>query len=483
MQKTQKNEPLTGVWTANPAFLGEGDEFLNEQKERRGTGPFLRAGALILALVLLWQLVVPSLTNAARADTETEPVPTENPALLADDGSRPDTAQGYSDLADQSIAGEDYDTALIRLEAARALLEGQQTLTREDEALLENLWLKTATVSILNGDLITGRQALDQVLTLDPGDEDALLLRAQLNVEGGTYQQAVRDVEAYLEGNPKDAETRRTLAQLLEQMEDYAGAMAQYETLYSQFPEDESANLNALRCLFLLGRYQEAADGFQDYLLRLPEEGPDPYGGVADFLLAASLLQLGRMQEAAAGFEKAMEVGYDKASCLEQLSLCRFDTGEYDKVIQAGEELLALEDGVISSPALLLQRMGVSAVYLGDYEKALGYMDRSQVTGESPEGTAYYRGICLMSLQRTREAVEAFTQSIEEGYLLQFSHYNRGVCYVTLEEYPAAREDMEKTLQTGDDPDLTAAAEDIRKQIDGYYDQLKALETTGEAVK
>lgn len=454
---------------------------MNDEKERRGTGPFLRAGALLLALVLLWQLVVPSMANAARTPTETEPSSVENPALLDAQGNVPDSAQSYSDLADQSITDERYADALLQLEAARDLLAAP--LSREDGELLQTLWLKTATVAILTGDYPQGKQALDEVLKLAPEDSQALLLRAQLSVEDGAYQEAVTDVKAYLEGTPQDGDTRRTLAQLQEQMGDYAGALEQYEALYSLFPEDASAHLNAQRCLFLLGRYEQALSGFDSYIQSIPPDQPDPYGGIADFLRAASLLQLGRNEEAAEGFEQAILVGYDKASCLEQLTLCRFETGEYEKLLQAGQELLALEEGIISSPALLCQRMGIAALYLGDYQGALGYLEQGETTGDAPAGNAYYKGICHLSLQQFQQAVEAFTQSIEEGYMPQFSYYNRGVCHVSLEQYEKAREDMAKTLESGDDPDLIAAAQDIENQISEYFDQIQTLEITREAVK
>lgn len=455
---------------------------MNEEKDRVRTGPFLRAGALILALVLLWQLVVPSMTNRANAQAETQP--TEDPALLASDGSRPDSAQGYSDLADQSIAQEDYETALIRLEAARELLTAQgDALSPEDKALLQQLWLKTATVAILSGDIAGGSQALDEALALDPKDTQALLLRAQLNVESGAFQEAVADVKTYLEENPEDGDTRRTLAQLLEQMGDYDGAMEQYEALYRIFPEDESANLNALRCLFLLGRYQEAVEGFDDYISRLPEDEPDPYGGVAHFLRAASLLQLGQTGDAAAGFEVAMEAGYDRAACLEQLTLCFFETGEYEKVLQAGSELETMEDGTIASPALLYQRLGVAALYLEDHRLALDYLEKAEQTGQTPEGNAYYRGVCLLSLGQTQEAAEAFTQSIADGQLLQLSYYNRGVCYVSLERYEDALADMKRTLESGDDPELLAAAEDMQNQITQYLALLQAAQATEETAE
>lgn len=86
------------------------------------------------------------------------------------------------------------------------------------------------------------------------------------------------------------------------------------------------------------------------------------------------------------------------------------------------------------------------------------------------EGNAYYRGICLLSMNRPEEAVEAFTLSIDLGFLPQFCYYNRGVCYVNLLEYEKALEDMERALETGDDEELTQAATALQTELMEYLD-------------
>lgn len=448
---------------------------MQEQMEQKRNGTLFRLGALLLAVVLIWQILAPATAERVRirAQEQAETEQTVPPEA--------DTAQGYYDLASHAIADGDYETALTWLEEARTLLEsGEKALSEENRQLLAQLWLTTASLYVLTGDLEQAQTALTQTLDAEPEQEQALLLRAQLAIESTDYSGAIEDVLTYLDVNTTDTQTRQTLAQLMEQTGDYTGAEEQYWTLYRQDLTEEAHRLNALRCLFLSGNYEEAVAGFDDYKSKLEEGEEDPYGGIADFLRAASLFQLDQYEEAKQGFEMAVQAGYDRAACLEQITLCLFEMGEYTQVLTTGQELLDMEEGGLASPALVYQRMGMAALYLKDYETALEYVEKAEEADPSLEGNDYYRGICLLSLQRTEEAVEAFSESIEEGYLIQFCYYNRGVCYVSLQEYEQAQQDMEATLKSGDDPELTAAAQDIQKQLDEYFAQQKSEESTEE---
>lgn len=468
------------------------------------TGKALRYGALALSAALAWQVMSPSMTHFIGAMAEEDSRLSKIYGILSDNVGDPETAQDYYEMANISIGKGEYETALQQLETARRLLMtvetaemGEQTevgdeeaakqpelrdaatLSDEERTLLADICLKTASVYILTDKLDEAQTALDETLEFNPDTVQALILRAQLNIEQQDYADAIVDMRKYLELNPTDVSNRQTLAQLLENMSDYEGARAQYETLYEQVPDDESFNLNALRCMFLCGRYEEAIAGFDAYKLKVAETG-DLFGGVADFLRAACLMQLGDYVAAAEGFEMAIDAGYEKSYCLEQITLCSFENGEYEKVISAGKELFGLESAIVSAPELVYQRMGISAMRLGDYESALTSMDKAAEYDPALEGNDYYRGVCLLSLQRPGEAVEAFTASIEQNYLPQFCYYNRGVCYVDLLEYDKAIDDMAMTLESGDDADLIAAAKDILWQFAEYFDQLSAAEAAEE---
>lgn len=464
----------------------------------------MRCGALALAAVLTWQVVVPSVTHVISAAAEENGRLSKIYGILSETVGEPETAQDYYEIANISIGKGEYETALRQLETARRLLLTDETaesakqtevgrenaeeqtaekdiksLADEERALLANIELKIASVYILTDQLGEAQTALDDAIETDPNAEQALILRAQLNIEQQDYVEAIADMEKYMELNPTDNANRQTLAQLLESVSDYEGAMVQYRTLYELAPEDEAFNLNALRCLFLCGRYEEAVAGFDDYKLRTAETG-DAFGGIADFLRAACLMQMGDYAAATEGFEMAIDAGYERSYCLEQMTLCCFESGEYEKVMSVGNELFALQEASVSAPELVYQRMGISAMRLGDYESALTNLDHAAELDAALEGNDYYRGVSLLSLQRPGEAVEAFTASIEQNYLPQFCYYNRGVCYVDLLEYDKAIDDMAMTLEAGEDEDLIAAAKDILWQFADYFDQLNAAEAAGQ---
>lgn len=464
----------------------------------------MRCGALALAVVLTWQVVVPSVTHVISAAAEEDGRLYKIYGILSETVGEPETAQDYYEIANISIGKGEYETALQQLETARRLLltdeaaeSAKQTevgcenaeektaekdmgsLADEERALLANIELKIASVYILTDQLSEAQTALDDAIETDPNAEQALILRAQLNIEQQDYVEAIADMEKYMELNPMDTANRQTLAQLLESVSDYEGAMVQYRTLYELAPEDEAFNLNALRCLFLCGRYEEAVAGFDDYKLRTAETG-DAFGGIADFLRAACLMQMGDYAAATEGFEMAIDAGYERSYCLEQMTLCCFESGEYEKVMSVGNELFAMQEASVSAPELVYQRMGISAMRLGDYESALTNLDHAAELDAALEGNDYYRGVSLLSLQRSGEAVEAFTASIEQNYLPQFCYYNRGVCYVDLLEYDKAIDDMAMTLEAGEDEELIAAAKDILWQFADYFDQLNAAEAVGQ---
>ena len=88
-------------------------------------------------------------------------------------------------------------------------------------------------------------------------------------------------------------------------------------------------------------------------------------------------------------------------------------------------------------------------------------------------GVVFDGGGRLLALERQQEAIEDFTRSIEQGYLVQFCYYNRGVCHVQLLDYASALDDMEKTLTSGDEQSLKDAATNILWQLAQYYENQK----------
>ena len=408
----------------------------------------LRILAMTLVAALFCSLVLPTLTgirNAKGSDAEEEQ--TKSPA------------ESYEVLADLAISEERYQEAADYLERVLELSEGL------DQESLSQLCLKTASVYVMCGNTDRASQLLDRTLELNEASLEALLLKAQLDLEAGDKQKAAEGLGKYLELAPEDLSARLSLAQLYENMNDYAAAMKEYTLLSEKQSGDESHYLNALRCSFLSGNYDEALGRFDGYLEKTPQESD--YYPVALFLRAACVMQLGRLDEAEEGFRQAIDAGYDKGACIEQIMLCSFERGDYQQTAQYGVELLETK-AILNTPELMYQRLGASMMLLEQYEDAVKYLDEAEAQGLALTGNAYYRGVSLLALHRYEEAAEDFSTSIEQGFLPQFCYYNRGVCYVQLLDYDRAAQDMRMTLTSGQDAELIEAARNILLQIEEY---------------
>ena len=408
----------------------------------------LRILAITLVAALFCSLVLPTLTGIRTAKgSKTEEEQTKS------------SAESYEALADLAISEERYQEAADWLERALELSEGL------DAEVLSQLCLKTASVYVMCGNRDRAAELLDRTLELNEASFEALLLKAQLDLEAGDRQKAAEGLGKYLELAPEDLSARLSLAQLYENMNDYAAAMKEYTLLSEKQSDDESHYLNALRCSFLSGNYEEALGRFDGYLEKTPRDSD--YYPVALFLRAACVMQLGRLDEAEEGFRQAIDAGYEEGACIEQIMLCSFERGEYQQTADYGVELLETE-ARLNTPELMYQRLGAAMMLLERYEEAVKYLDEAEARGLALTGNAYYRGVSLLALHRYEEAAQDFGTSIEQGFLTQFCYYNRGVCYVQLLDYDRAAQDMQMTLTSGQDAALMEAARSILLQIEEY---------------
>lgn len=432
----------------------------------------IQTTALILVVVLIFPIVSPSLVQLVSVIAEENPALSRIYGMLADTIDEPETSDDYYELANIAIGQNELDKALEHLEKARELADP------ENKVLISEMWLKSASVYALKNDYESALPCLNSAIEINPAASQALLLRAQILIDGGKIEGACRDLEAYIALNPADTTTWITLAQLYESIGKFAEAKAEYEALYSAQPESQSHLLNALRCGFLNGEYETSVGAFDEYLTANPEADAQ-YRSIAAFLKAASLMQLARYEEAVAAYEAAIAEGYDQATCYEQMVISSFEMNDFEGTIKYGEKMteLGLE---CASPDVFNQRMGAAMMQLTRYEEAVQYLDKSIALNESLVGNYYYRGVSNLALSNHEAAIADFTKSIEQNFLTQFCYYNRGVCYVQMVNYEAAIEDLGMTLTAGEDESLIKAAKDILWQLAAYYENQTAAEDQTE---
>ncbi|MBQ8654998.1 MAG: tetratricopeptide repeat protein [Clostridia bacterium] len=444
---------------------------MSEQGKRKGKWHrSLRIMAVVLALMIVVQALSPVAFQAITALAENDKL-NQIYGALSDSVGEPETVQDYSDLANIEIGRRNYDKALEYLEAARGLCSEES-----DQALLGELWLRSASVLVVTGKIDEARTALDQALRFNPESADALLIRAQLAMEEKNYTAAAADLQSYLKLNPTEANALLTLAQLTETIADYAGAEEAYRKLYQLQPEDDSHLLNAERCVFLDGRYEESAKGFGEYIEAHKADAENSFLGIANFLRAASQMQLGKYAEAVEGYRAAIAAGYDEIVCQEQIVACSFELNDHEAVAAAGDRVAEL-NGALTAPDAFYQKYGAALLQLERFEDALAALDKSAAANPALVGNNYYRGVTLLSLGRYDEAVEAFTKSIDENFLVQYCYYNRGVCHVQTLNYDSAVDDMVMVLSSGSEQTLIEAAQDVLWQLVAYYEQQAATQT------
>jgi len=428
------------------------------------------AVALIVVIAFTW--IMPSITQIIGVSAEEGDPLSRIYSMLTGTLEDPQTADDYFELANIAIGQRSYETAQEYLEKARSLVDP------EDGAAIGEMWLKSASVHVLQGDVENAKICLTKVLENNPESTQAVLLQAQLMIEEGEYNSAVDTMQKYLEQVPGDANTRLTLAQLLESLNRFAEARDQYQSIYELQPDNDSCLLNALRCGFLNADYEETAAAFDAYLSEKLDAAAE-YRSVAAFLKAACLMQLARHTEAVEAFRAAIAEGYDEATCYEQMVMCSFDAGDYEGTIQIGEEMIAKQLNPASAD-VFNQRMGASMMQLARYEEAVDYLSKSIEANSALAGSSYYRGVSYLALEKLAEAVADFTTSIDQNFLPQYCYYNRGVCYVQMLDYDSALNDFEKTLTVGDDENLIQGAKDILWQLVAYYENQAALTAAPE---
>jgi tetratricopeptide (TPR) repeat protein len=319
------------------------------------------------------------------------------------------------------------------------------------------MWLKKAAIEVLLEDYDSALSDIAVSISMDAGESDAYLLKAEVAYTLGDTAAAAAGYKEYLALVPGDEDAMQALAEL-----DYGtGAYREALTCYTQLIE-ASASPNAAwylgraSCRAALAEYTFAIQDCRRYL-----ELSDTEAGAVYYLAAVCSMQLGKYEEADQGFLTAAGNGYEPADCYEQSTLCRFVTGDFEGVLETGTALI--DSGAAPSDASgFYQRMGVAAMSLEDYEAAAGYLEKA---GAENGDNGYYLGVCDMYLGDYEGAVAAFSAAIGAGSDLQVSYYNRGVCYIYQKQYDAARPDLQAAADMTDDESVSEMARSALRQI------------------
>ena len=170
--------------------------------------PWKRAVAWILSVTMLGTILftqADAIYGYASGLAEGDPL-SRIYSLLQDEIKDPQSYDDYYQLASIAIGKGEYDTALEHLDRCMTLA------AEDDDAAKADLWLKKASIFMLKNDAEAAQAALSSVLEHDPASTQALLLRAQMELDRQEYAAAAGDLESYLALVPGDTATRYSLA-------------------------------------------------------------------------------------------------------------------------------------------------------------------------------------------------------------------------------------------------------------------------------
>jgi tetratricopeptide (TPR) repeat protein len=159
-------------------------------------------------------------------------------------------------------------------------------------------------------------------------------------------------------------------------------------------------------------------------------------------------------------FLTAKDAGYaDPSACYAQCALASYLKEDYQSVISYGEQAIGIGSANFTYETLYYY-MGLAQLNLEAYDKAAELLTKSIDMGVDMVEAHYYRGACYMVGGNMQEAIADFTIVIDQNVtaLLSNSYFNRGVCEADLEDYAAAKSDLQKVLELEQQGDLYDSA-------------------------
>lgn len=136
------------------------------------------------------------------------------------------------------------------------------------------------------------------------------------------------------------------------------------------------------------------------------------------------------------------------------LAQAQFTKGDYEAAAQQYAEILDKEPN-----AEVEYLYGLNAVKNSDFATGEASLTSAIAKDDSFDGIYYYRGVCRMSLENYPAAIEDLTVSIKREDMLQASYYTRGVCLLMDNQYDKGLMDVKYAANRNDNEEITKQAQ------------------------
>jgi tetratricopeptide (TPR) repeat protein len=308
---------------------------------------------------------------------------------------------------------------------------------------------------------------------------DSFKARAAQYLENGEYDRAISDAKAVLNYNSADAAAYYIIGTALIGKGEWDLAITELSKAVGIDKAIDTdlklaqAYLERAKLLIAQDKQMEATK-FIDQAIVLANEsaGKDSTSTTAYRRLANAYILLQQYDVAMSYLDKALEIDSGDSVAYTLMGEILSRTGNSDAA------LLNLNKAISINPDNATAYYQRAIVYLDQGKKDLVIADLSKAIELNPQFYLFYNRALVyrtMALQQTGSeksellalAINDFTKSIEIQPNLFQSYFWRGRSYVDMQQWDLAKTDLQKVMELSDDPEMTAAAQNLLQQITG----------------
>jgi len=309
--------------------------------ETRGEGDAWDAGEL------RWEMIIAAVLKLLAYRPEHEDVSYYRNLALA---VKPDLADELSQAAVSKAQNADFEPAEEIFRALAGLLPDNPA-PRLNLALLHEQRADAAEAASRPEEAERKREQAfllyRELLAEDEPPAEVYLNAGYFALKTQSFENAIRHLSHYLQLEP-ESERSEEISRLIAEIEKHNLVDNLFKEAYDYIR---------------LGKEDEGIERIREFL------GKHPDVWNAWFILGWGLRRLERYEDAAAAFEKALELGPRKPDTLNELAICRMETGAFPESEKLLVEALRLEPDNVK----FVSNLGILAIKREDIEEARAY--------------------------------------------------------------------------------------------------------------
>jgi tetratricopeptide (TPR) repeat protein len=320
---------------------------------------------------------------------------------------------------------------------ALALRDGEKAV-EYDAKLGEAHLILARLLALPGGDRERGLKAAERAVELFADDKrqrsQALLARASLRTD---VAQREADIEAAIQADPTNSETRRMRGAYYLTQKKYDKAIADFKKILEDNPEDMAALQGVAQALTSMKKYDEAAA----QLSRMIELQPESPGG---YLLRARLNQLREDTEATLDdLKKILEL--DEGNVFARMMRARIYLGQQKLDLAKADVERILERNSRLAEAILLR----SLIFANEGNYAAAITDLKQIALAAPDNLAVRGQLAALYAadERPRKAIEMYDEILAVDEQNFQALMGRGDARLAIGEHAAAIADYEAAIK------------------------------------